>query len=240
MRARKADAIDRLDRATGAEQLAELRLDVRGEISTPRVDVLPEKRDLADPVSRQLLDLGENVARPSTLLEATDSGNDAVRADGVAAHRHLNPGLEASLAMLRQVSGEGLVLAEAPSLDSMPARSEPIAEMGNRPGPEGNIDERIELEDPLVLRLGITAAHRHNEVGITPLPGSGITKIGGQLLIGLLPNRACVEDHDVGGRRIVDLAKTERFEHALDPLRVVRVHLTTERGDVVSTHRRPV
>ena len=42
MRAREADPLDAVDRVARAEELAELRLHVREEVTSPRVDVLPE------------------------------------------------------------------------------------------------------------------------------------------------------------------------------------------------------
>jgi hypothetical protein len=50
----------------------------------------------------------------------------------------------------------------------------------------------------------------------------------------LLADRARVEDEDVGVVRLDGLAQAELLEHALDPLRVVGVHLAAERGDVVA------
>ena len=48
VRARESDPLDAFYRVTGAEQLAEVRPDVRQEVSAVRVDVLAEQRDLAD------------------------------------------------------------------------------------------------------------------------------------------------------------------------------------------------
>jgi hypothetical protein len=61
--------------------------------------------------------------------------------------------------------------------------------------------------------------------------------VRGEALVGLLPDRAGVEDDhvrlDLGNR----LPEAEVLEHALDPLRVVGVHLATEGRDVVAPHR---
>jgi hypothetical protein len=61
--------------------------------------------------------------------------------------------------------------------------------------------------------------------------------VRGEALVGLLAHGARVEDDHV---RLVlrrRLAEAERLEHALDPLRVVGVHLAAERRDEVPAHR---
>jgi hypothetical protein len=57
-----------------------------------------------------------------------------------------------------------------------------------------------------------------------------------ELRVGLLADRASVEDDDVGVVRARRLTEPELFEHAFDPLGIVGIHLATEGGDVVATH----
>src|SRR5262249_8964039 len=110
-----------------------------------------------------------------------------------------------------------------------------------RTGPERDVDIRIELEDALALRLGVAAADGDHTAGVAALPGCGLAEVGGELGVGLLADRAGVEDDDVGILGARRLAEPELLEHALDPLRVVSVHLAAERGDVVSpVHRKRV
>ena len=130
-----------------------------------------------------------------------------------------------------------LVRAEAAALDALAAHPDPVTEMRDRAGPEGDVHLRVELEDPLLLRLGEAAADRDHEVGVLALPRAGVTEIGGELRVGLLPDRARVEDDDVGVLLRGRLAEAERLEHALDPLGVVAVHLAAERGQVIAAHR---
>ena len=137
-----------------------------------------------------------------------------------------------------QVGGEMLVRAEATARDRVPACRDPRAEMRDRPGPERDVDERVALEDPLALCLGIAAADRDHEVGVAALAGARVAEVGGKPHVRLLADRAGVEHEHV---RLVDgrrLAEAERLEHALDALRVMRVHLAAERRDVVPPHRR--
>ena len=107
---------------------------------------------------------------------------------------------------------------------------------GIDPGPERHVDERVALEDPVSLRLRIAAADGHDQIRSASLPGRCVAQVGGELRVRLLPDRARVEHEDVGVGGLRRLADAERLEHALDPLRVVSVHLTPERSHVVPAH----
>src|SRR5207253_3296078 len=63
-----------------------------------------------------------------------------------------------------------------------------------------------------------------------------LRKVGGEPPVGLLADRARVEDEHV--RLLLDrcLSQAELLEHAFDPLGVVGVHLAAERRDVVPAH----
>ena len=101
-----------------------------------------------------------------------------------------------ALAVLRQVAGEVLVRAEAAALDALAPDADPVAEMRDRAGPERDVDLRVEVEDPLLLRLGEAAADRDHEVGVLALPRPGVAEVGGELRVGLLADRARVEDDE--------------------------------------------
>ena len=109
--------------------------------------------------------------------------------------------------------------------------------MRDRAGAERDVDLRVELEDPFALRLGVAAADGDDELRVLALPRSRVAEVGRELGVGLLADRAGVEDEDVGVRLRWRLAEPERFEHALDPLGVVSVHLAAEGRDVVPLHR---
>ena len=104
------------------------------------------------------------------------------------------------------------------------------------PGPEGDVDVGVELEDPLALRLGVAAADGDHAVGVAPLARRRLAEVGRELRVGLLADRAGVEDDDVGVLGARRLAEAELLEHALDALGVVSVHLAAEGGDVVAPH----
>src|SRR3990170_39829 len=76
MRAREADTVDSLDRVARTQQLAELGTKSRREISPPRVDVLAEQRDLANPVAREGRHFRDDLSGPPTLLPAAYGRDD--------------------------------------------------------------------------------------------------------------------------------------------------------------------
>ena len=97
------------------------------------------------------------------------------------------------------VGGERAVVeAEAPARDADAACAEPVAEVRDRAGPERDVDVGVELEDALALRLGVAAADGDHAVGVVALAGDRLAEIGGELRVGLLADRAGVEDDDVG------------------------------------------
>src|SRR5439155_17075205 len=237
MRTREADPLDPLDGVAGAQQLAELRAEPGSEIAPPRVDVLAQERDLAHAFASEARHLGDHVSGTPADLTAAHGRDDAVRALRVAAHRDLHPGLERALTVRRQLTGEGpLVEAEPPALDAEPARAQPLAEVRDRAGPEGDVDIGVELEETLSLRLGVAPADGDHLAGIVLLQCRRLRQAGSELQVGLLADRARVEDEDV--RRVLRrrLAEPQLFEHALDPLAVMSVHLAAERGDVIPPH----
>ena len=142
--------------------------------------------------------------------------------------------------MLREVAGEVLVCAKPAALHALAPDADPFTEVRDRAGPESDVDLRVQIEDPLLLRLGVTAADRDDEIGVLALSGAGIAEVGGELRVGLLANRARVEDDDVRLLLRGRLAEAERLEHALDALGVVAVHLAAERREVIAAHIRSV
>ena len=143
--------------------------------------------------------LGDDLAGPAALLAAAHGRDDAVRALRVAAHRDLHPRLERPLAVHRQLRGEvAVVEAEPPARDPVAARAEPLAEMRDRPRPERDVDRRVELEDALALSLRVAAADGDHAVGVLALARGRLAEVRGELRVGLLADRAGVEDDDVG------------------------------------------
>src|SRR5205823_6698915 len=111
------------------QELAELRTELRCEISAPGVHVLAQQRELAHAVAREPRHLGDHLARTAAHLATTHGRNDAVRALRVAAHGNLHPRLKHALAVHRQVTGKAaLVETESPALDPESAGAQPLPE----------------------------------------------------------------------------------------------------------------
>ena len=215
----------------------ELR-EARAHVTTVGVDVLPEQRHLADALRGEALDLGQDLAGTARGLAPANGRDDAVGADRVAAHGDLHPGLEAALAPDGTPSGEGPLLsgAERAASDSLAADAEPVAQMRDRAGAERDVDVRIEREQALSLRLGIAAADGDNRSRPLALQLRGVPHVGGEPRVGLLTDRAGVEDDHIRLFLRGRLAQAELLKQALDPLGVVGVHLAAERRDVVPLH----
>ena len=108
--------------------------------------------------------------------------------------------------------------------------------MWDRAGAEGDVDVRVEREDPLPLGLRVAPADRDHLLRVGSFQRRRLRKVGGEALVGLLPHGAGVEDNDIRLLLAQRLAEPDRLEQALDALRVVRIHLAAEGGDVVAAH----
>ena len=129
-----------------------------------------------------------------------------------------------------------LVGAELPAWNGEATRGDPLAEVRDGARAEGDVHERVLLEDLLPLRLRVTPAHRDHEIGLVPLASRRVAEMCGETRVRLLAHRAGVEDHHVGGVFRGRLTEAKRLEHAFDPLGIVRVHLAPERRDVIPAH----
>ena len=140
--------------------------------------------------------------------------------------------------MGRQLGGECTLLAgaEAAARDAYTACPDPVPEVGDGARAEGDVHERVLLEDPLALRLGVAAADRDHPLGVALLEDARVPEVRREPRVRLLADRARVEDEHVGLLRRRRLAEPELLEQTLDPLGIVRVHLAPERGHVVALH----
>ena len=232
VRARVADAVDALHRVGQREQLREGRLLALGQVAAVGVHVLAQQRHLGDAVGRQALELVVQLAGGPRRLAPARGGHDAVRAAAVAAHRDLHPGLELALAAGGQVPGEALELEVA--LRGERVAGQELGQPVDLARPEGDVHEREHLEHLVLQRLRPAAAHPDHPGRVLGLQPLGLAQVADQAAVGLLADRAGVEQDQVGavaGRR---LAVAERLEHALHALGVVLVHLAPEGGQVVA------
>jgi len=101
---------------------------------------------------------------------------------------------------------------------------------------EGDVDVRVERKEPLALRLCVAAADGDELLRVAILDCARLREMRREALVRLLADRAGVEDEHVSLGLRGRLAEAEVLEHALDPLRVVGVHLAAERRDVVAPH----
>ena len=132
------------------------------------------------------------------------------------------------------MAGEALELEEA--LRRQRVAGQELGELVHLAGPERDVDEREPLEDLVLDRLRPAAADADDPLGILALERPRLVEVGDEALVGLLADRARVEEDQIGVAALRRLAVPERLEHALHPLRVVLVHLAPEGGDVVALH----
>ena len=100
------------------------------------------------------------------------------------------------------------------------------AEDGIHPGRPG-------LDQVLIL-LGQAATHRDPEVRLARLDRFQVAEVAVQLVIGVLPDTARVQDDDV---RVIESLRRDQavgFQEAGQPLGVVLVHLAPERADQIA------
>src|SRR4029077_2329609 len=121
---------------------------------------------------------------------------DAIGAGAIAALRDLHPGLERPVSLGREVSGEILEL-EVP-LGGQRVAGQELSELVDLPGPERDVDERESLEDLVLDRLGPAAADPDDDVVVLVLESLRLAEVGEETTVGRLPDRAGVEEDQVG------------------------------------------
>ena len=134
-----------------------------------------------------------------------------------------------------QVSGELLELEVA--LGGQRIRVQELGEAMDLPGTESDVDERELAEDLVLDRLGPAAADPDDALGVLVLQPFRFMEVRDEAVVGVLADRAGVEEDQVGVAALFGLVVTERREHAFHALGIVRVHLAPESGDVELLHR---
>ena len=234
VRARVADAVDPFDRVDRVQQLGELAR-LRAQPEPVGVDVLAQQRDLADAFGGQHADLLHQLLERPRDLAAAGRRDDAERALHVAAGADLHPGVDVAGALAGQVAGEALELEEALRRDAVGGQE--LRELVHLAGAERDVDERELREHAVLHRLRPAAADADHALGIAPLERARLVEMRDEALVGLLADRAGVEQDQVGLVALRHLGVPERLEHALHVLGVVLVHLAPEGGDVEALHR---
>ncbi len=224
--------------AAGAQQLAEG--EPVTELDAVRVDVLPEQRHLQHTFGDQRLDLGEHVAGAAVPLGAAQRRHDAERAGVVAPDADRDPGGVGRLATGRQGGREHVERLEDLDL-CLPVHPGPLEEDRQRPdvvGAEDDVDVRRPAGDLGAVLLRQTAADGDLHARPGGLDGRQVAEVAVELVVGVLPDRAGVEDDDVrvGAGRGPHVACL--LEQPGQPLGVVHVHLAPVGADLVGACRR--
>ena len=194
------------------------------------VDVLADERDLADADADEGVDLADDLRVGTRDLATARVRDDAKRADVVAAlHREDERG-DPAAARLRIRLREDVLLARDPAgLD--PALLGEIADAGELVGTEHEIHVGGAGEKRFLFLLRHAAGDSDTgAAGGLEQPVPPERRV--QLVLGLLPDRAGIEQDEIGAfrrRGRNPASPRQRFAH---PGRIVLVHLAAERVDV--------
>ena len=206
VRARVADPAHAVERVELAQQLRERR-PLRSQVAAVGVHVLAEQRDLGDPVGQEPPALLDQLGERSRYLEAARGRDYAVGTPAVASDRDLHPGLHFARPLRRQVPGEALELEVA--LGGERVRRQELRELVHLAGAERDIDERELAEHLLLDRLRPAAADADQALRVAPLERLGLVQVGDEAIVGLLTDRARVEQDQVGVRALGHLGIAE-------------------------------
>ena len=201
VRAGEPHPLEALDLAAGAEQLAEG--EAVAELDAVGVHVLPQQGHLGDALGDQRLDLGEDLAGPAVLLLAAERGDDAERAGVVAATEIDTHAAYADSRLVGSVEGNTSSdsrISTWASSAPWPARAAPAASRCcacRTPRPP-----RARGGDLAAVLLREAAAHGDLHAGVSRLDRSQVAEVAVELVVGVLPHRARVEDDHVGVVRV--------------------------------------
>ena len=198
VRAGEADALEPVDLAGGAQQLAE-RLAV-AELDAVGVDVLAEQRDLDGAVVDEQADLVQDVAGATVLLLAAEARHDAEGAGVVAADRDRHPAAVDRVALGGQRAREDLERLEDLEFGlAVVARA--LEQARQRPHvvrAEDDVDPRRLVEDGVLVHLREAAADGDLHAVVLVLAGLQVPERAVQLAGGVVADGAGVDDDDVG------------------------------------------
>ena len=232
VRAREPDPLQALDIPAGAQQLGE-RLPV-AEFDAVGVHVLPQQGHLDGAVVDEGLDLGQDVAGTAVLLLAAQGRDDAEGAGVVAAHRDRHPAGVDRVTLGGQGGGE-----DVQGFEDFQLRLVVVAGtlQQRRQGPdvvgaEDGVHPRGLLQDGLAVLLREAPAHGDLHAGIGGLDRGQHAEVAVELVVGVLPHGAGVEDDDVGqsaGGGYV----AGGLQHPGHAFGIVDVHLAAEGAHLV-------
>ena len=135
------------------------------QVAAPGVHVLAEQRDLLDAVGGEARHLGDDLAGPRLCSRP--------RTAGTMQYEHLE--LQPIETCTQALNARSRCIGRSPAKcscepEAAPRRlsssTDPLAEVRDRAGPERDVHLRVELEDPLLLGLGVAAADGDDEVRV--------------------------------------------------------------------------
>ena len=103
---------------------------------------------------------------------------------------------------------------------------------------ENDVDPRRLAQHAVPVLLGQATAHRNLHVGVAALARRQVAEVAVQLVVGVFPDGAGVEDHHVRVGVVGGPPVAGRFQQAGQPLGIVHVHLAAVRAHLVGAHRR--
>ena len=231
----EANPIDTVDRVDRAQEIGELWTPLPGaQVAAVRVHVLAQQRDLGDAVAREFAHLVDDVAHPAADLRAPDRRNDAERATVVAADLNREPRAVIDLTLGRERRRIRLVLFEDldDRLTSACRFGQQCRRVGQIVGAEDDVDVTGALHDQVPVLLSQAPADRDLQIRSPFLQLLEATEMPVQLVVGVLPDTAGVEHHDIRRLEIVGGNQPIGRENPGDPLGIVLVHLTPEGTNV--------
>ena len=189
-----------VDRVERAQQLGEATRRCGAQVAAVGVDVLAEQRDLAHAVGGQAARPRRRAPRAAARPRARASTARCSTSSGSCSRRRSAPSPGTSRARL---AGRWPV---KPSNSKKPcavseSRGQELGELVHLAGAERDVDERELAEDLLLDRLRPAAADADDASGSLALERLRLAEVGDEALVGLLADRARVEEDQVGVAR---------------------------------------
>ena len=229
VRARVADALEPVDGVERAQQPAEAMRSSTGRSRPQELTFWPSSVSSRTPSAASAVRLGHEVAPADGSARArARAGTMQYEQAELQPLRDLHPGLVRPLAAHRQVARE-LVEGREMAARQRAAGPDELAQPADVARAEGEVDERVQIEQLVLHRLRPAAADDDRLAGSRCFGARASIRWLHEAVVGLLADRAGVEDEHVGlaGRR--RLPQSQRLQQPLDPLGVVDVHLAAER-----------
>jgi len=237
-----AHALDSGDRNDATQEIRKRRRPAALTRAVISVDVLADQRDFAHAGGGEPLDLVNDAGDGTRRFGAPRVGNDAERAELVAALLHGYESGDAATARCRCRRRRHvieLVVDREFGVDHFGATLRP-GEKRRQPvvilRPDHDVDERCAADDLLALGLRHASRHRDDYVAAVErrlsLEKAEAAKLGIDLLGRLLADVTGIEDDEVGvvgGRRRGEIPACQEVGHTIG---IVDVHLTAVGFDV--------